>query len=180
MMLCGLSNGIWIYWKAMSTQDPLEASSHDISEPMRTSSLGLVHPNGLVTKNAAVFKIKAVPGFSPGGKLTAIQGHHLPRHVLQRETRERSSGWLAPPHQSHSRASGAVALCLPVQDSRPSARPTPRPVNRARSRQLDLVSNLFGGFSRYACLFGIAAPVGHGRFYLCQNCRRALYPVLFA
>ena len=32
MMLRGLSKGIWIYWKAMSTQDPLEASSHDISE----------------------------------------------------------------------------------------------------------------------------------------------------
>ncbi|HUD75027.1 MAG TPA: hypothetical protein VMQ76_08130, partial [Terracidiphilus sp.] len=46
--------------------------------------------------------------------------------------------------------------------------------------QLDLVSNLFGGFLRYLCLFGTAAPVGHGRPYLCQNLLRVFDPMLFA
>jgi hypothetical protein len=46
--------------------------------------------------------------------------------------------------------------------------------------QPDLVSNLFGGFSRYVCLFGMAAPVGHGRFNFCQNLLRVLYSMLFA
>jgi hypothetical protein len=32
MVLRGTSKGIWIYWKAMSTLDPFEVSSHDISE----------------------------------------------------------------------------------------------------------------------------------------------------
>jgi hypothetical protein len=53
----------------------------------------------------------------------------------QAETRGLRSGWLAPPHQSHSRASGAAALCLPVPDSRPSARPARRRANRVRLRR---------------------------------------------
>src|ERR1700677_3830244 len=48
------------------------------------------------------------------------------------------------------------------------------------SPQLDFAYDLFGGFSRYICLFGITRPIGHGSFYLRPNLRSICYPMLFA